>query len=174
MAYKYWKKERLISIIINIINSIMRQIDILAEPLLLEHGFTLKNTTWYRATGEVLQLINFQKNPWGADQYYLNTALTFCSKSIKEMGRTLPKEYQCPIRFRSETLPETKRYVFVLDFEKDIPNDIREYNVLKLLAYWLSFFDDTLTRESVINKIKTNSIDKRLVFYSFRQEHDLI
>ena len=146
----------------------------MAKPLLLEHGFTLKNTTWYRATGEVLQLINFQKNPWGADKYYLNTALTFCGKSLKEMGRALPKEYQCPIRFRSEIHSETKQYVFALDFEKDISNDIREYNVFNLLTYWLSFFDDTLKRDSVINKIKTNDIDKRLVYYSFRQEHDLI
>ena len=151
----------------------MRQIDQIAKPLLVEHGFKLNNTTWYRTTGEIIQLVNFQHSSW-SNLYFLNTAIDFCDKSLKELGRVLPKEYHCPIRWRSEHVPETKQYVYALDFEKDIPEETRTSAIIALLGYWISYFEGLKTQISVIEKIKDGTFNRNEIYYSFLKEHNLL
>lgn len=150
----------------------MRPVDLVAKPLLVSNSFKLINTSWYRSTGEVLQIINFQHSPW-SNMYYLNTAIDFCNQSLKELGRVLPKEYQCPIRWRSEHIPEAEKFVFALDYEVDYDESIRNTAIISLLEYWISFFEGIKTQAAVLEKIINGTIDRNTIYYSFLKEHNL-
>lgn len=71
-------------------------------------------------------------------------------------------------------LPETLQYVFALDYEEDIPDDVRNKNILSLLDYWIAFFDKIKSQEDVLKKIEDNTIDKSFIYYYFRKEYNLL
>ena len=62
-------------------------------------GFAKKGDGWYRESDEVLEVFNVQRSQFGG-QHYLNYALW-----LKALGEPVyPKEHQCHIRLRADTV----------------------------------------------------------------------
>lgn len=67
---------------------------------LKEADFHKKSGTWYLEKEEVVLVANLQKSQWGL-QYYLNLGIW-----LKRLGeKKFPKEHECHIRLRAESLP---------------------------------------------------------------------
>jgi hypothetical protein len=62
-------------------------------------GFVKKSGSWYRASDEVITVLNLQKSQYGLS-CYVNIA--FCLRALG--AETFPQEQKCHIRFRLEIL----------------------------------------------------------------------
>jgi hypothetical protein len=77
-------------------------------------GFSKKGDGWYRENDEVLEVFNVQRSQFGG-QHYLNYALW-----LKALGNpAYPKEHQCHIRLRADTIATNLEAVErLLDIER--------------------------------------------------------
>lgn len=84
------------------------------DKVLRPEGFRRKADHWYRRTGELVQLVNLQKSPWGK-QYYINIAWW-----LNDLGtEQFPKEHRSHLRGRCNTFLSQDRRILdrLLDFE---------------------------------------------------------
>lgn len=152
----------------------MRDIDLLVEKLLKDNGFKFKGTTWYRATGEVLQIINFQHSSW-SHKYWMNIAMDLCTKNLRDFGRIWPKEYEIPIRIRSEMVKQTADYIPSLDYDVSMSDIKRTQAVNTLTLFWIHFLDSVKTRETLLKAIEEQRIIKaEEIYFFFWENNDLL
>ena len=72
-------------------------------PALREAGFKVRSNTWHKQCEDTILVVNLQKSQWGP-QFYINLAVW-----VRRLGdASAPKEYQCHIRQRATSLPDTR------------------------------------------------------------------
>jgi hypothetical protein len=75
------------------------------DEALVASGFSRRGSLWYRHLSETILIVDVQKSPFD-EQHYVNAAVF-----VKALSQTnpmkIPREYQCHIRTRLETLRST-------------------------------------------------------------------
>ncbi|RWC60005.1 DUF4304 domain-containing protein [Mesorhizobium sp.] len=89
-----------------------------------DYGFRgVRKTNYYRERPETICVLNLQKSSWGP-QFYLNAAVW-----LTRLGpERRPKEYNCHIRWRVNSLMEdeqSKMFTQALNLEHPLPDDQR-------------------------------------------------
>ncbi len=98
----------------NPINQVLKEV-------LIPIRFSRKGDSWYRRTGDVVQVVNLQKSQYG-NQYYLNYALWLLA-----LGESsFPREEKCHVRFRIEDISTNEdQYKELLNLEFELDNERR-------------------------------------------------
>ena len=93
-------------------------------PTLKKHGFKKRRRSWFRDTGEIIQVVNLQASQWSEEDYYFNLALY-----LKPLGDLeTPPEYKCHIRRRVVEGEPMSMLNFALGWfaERDTLSKLRE------------------------------------------------
>lgn len=91
---------------------------------LKQHGFRKNQRSWFRDTGEMIQVVNLQASQWSTDDYYFNLALY-----LKPLGDLeTPSESKCHIRRRVAEGDPMSMLNFALGWlaERDTLSKLRE------------------------------------------------
>jgi hypothetical protein len=88
-------------------------------------GMLKQSGSWYRASDEVITVLNLQKSQYSLS-YYVNVGFW-----LRALGaEKYPKENKCHIRLRLETLlPDREEEIrALLDLERDVPSRAKRFH----------------------------------------------
>lgn len=125
----------------------------IVDSYFIQSGYRRASSTWYHLGDDLIRVVNLRRSSFSA-RYYLNAALSL--RALDEQER--PKEHQCPIRARLESLaPHSagKMITDVLDLDLPMPDSKRQEAVVALLrAYILPFFANWSSAEQIRENLR--------------------
>ncbi|MBK8255163.1 MAG: DUF4304 domain-containing protein [Polyangiaceae bacterium] len=137
------------------------------SDLVVAAGFVRKRDTWYRATEDLIQVLNVQKSRYG-QQYYLNLGIW-----LKPLGEVqFPKENVCHVRIRARQLDEATRAEFekCLDLDSGITPEERENQIRRLVDDVVLPFFARCESIAQIRQVYNSGVLKRAAVLSTAQE----
>ena len=101
--------------------------------------------------------------------------MDLCTKNLRDFGRIWPKEYEIPIRIRSEMVKQTADYIPSLDYDVSMSDIKRTQDVNALTLFWIHFLDSVKTRETLLKAIEEQRIIKaEEIYFFFWENNDLL
>ena len=127
-------------------------------------GLRKKGQSWYLNGRDAIVVANLQKSDWG-DLYYINVGIWLMALG----DASFPKENQCHIGFRAESLfPEKRELIFSsCSLEKSSPillSDLSEFIEKQLVPFLYDCIDINQLKVLAVNGI----LDKGLVMKEAR------
>jgi hypothetical protein len=124
-------------------------------------GFSKRNGSWYRTSGDVITVVELQKSQYGP-QYYVNVALW-----LRALGEAkAPKEQACHVRTRLSRLVGADEYRLsgLLDLNSASPDDQRADELSSLLRrHFLPVLDAVKDLEGLHGSRGQSVLDASLV-----------
>lgn len=152
----------------------MRDIDKTVKDMLTPHGFVFKRNSWYRASDDLIQIINFQKSQF-SNRFYMNLGI-----DVRTGQELIYKpEYLFSVRLRVDMIVSDKLLIDALDFEKECSEINRNEKMEALILNSINFLDSTNRWEKLrfAMKNKKHPLHRAFITVSFIERindtHDL-
>lgn len=135
------------------------------KPILKENGFRTTGNHFWKHEKEFIKTFNIQFSSFNYEQnmsFYINIGLLF--PVINELNNVetpeKPKEYNCNIRFRSNSLNGNSKMKHTINRETDI-NEFEKYLKKELNEYIIPFYNSLTEVENCLeikNKVLINYV----------------
>lgn len=128
------------------------------KPVMKQIGFRVKKNSFYRISGDFIQVINFQKSMWG-NLYYINVGFDWITSSD---GR-FPSNYQYPPYYtlfwrRIEDFHFGHPFPKVFDFDGCSNQETNYCEICSIITELISYLDKNNTAQAFDSLLKSGII----------------